>query len=272
MTGPIFASSFLSTEFPTPKRTKPAHDEAAIKTTFPEYFPDCKFVFPTGAARKTTVFGGRETHAWFDISDFSDRTKGEPEMIDGLRESSIYLSLLIKKEIELLYESRAENGHEGKVCLVGFSQGSAMGSMLLLGAELERLGVSYGFGGFVGLSGWLPFRRQIEEAIVGGLEDESMAEGVAARRRNAMLYVRRLLGLDAMGRDWDADSKALHVPVFLGHGELDRKVNLEWGLQLRDVLQKLGVEVSFKSYPGLAHGWIEEEMMEAMEFLKNKWY
>jgi predicted esterase len=97
------------------------------------------------------------------------------EMREGLRQSSIYLANLIEDEIRLLYRDvKNEDGtgidlridqqrEKGQVMPVGFSQGSTMGTMLLLSGELECLGAMYHFGGFVGLNGWLGFRRQIEE-------------------------------------------------------------------------------------------------------------
>ncbi|KAI9052823.1 hypothetical protein LZ554_003096 [Drepanopeziza brunnea f. sp. 'monogermtubi'] len=239
--------------------------------TLPVYFPHCRFVFPTGAPRETTVFGGKKTNAWFDIADFSDRTKGEVEMIKGMRDSTLYLSRLIKDEIELLYDGE-ERRTKGKVMLLGFSQGSAMGMMLLLGGELQRMGVSHGFGGFVGLSGWLPFRRQIQDAILDGFPKTSTAEDSGATHgESAMIFVRKLLGLDLAGQEWRPTPKAFDVPILLAHGELDRKVRLEWGTQLRDVLQTLGNNVSLKTYHELAHWWSEDEMRDVAEFLDKRW-
>jgi hypothetical protein len=40
-----------------------------------DLLPHAKFVFPSGKQRRTTVLGGQISNAWFDIWDFTDRTK-----------------------------------------------------------------------------------------------------------------------------------------------------------------------------------------------------
>ncbi|CAL3967179.1 unnamed protein product [Diplocarpon coronariae] len=282
MTGPVFASHLLPTALLPPTRSHPQSpdvDASASRVTLPERFPHCRFVFPTGAPRKTTVFGAKETNAWFDITDFGDRTSGEAEMLGGLRESSLSLAALVKEEIELLYRDGFRGEEKGRLILLGFSQGAAMGSILLLGGEMERLGASDGLGGFVGLSGWLPFRRQIEAASFVADGDLFAADGdllagdgdLLAPRARAMGFVRELLHLDAE-REGRVGLKApSNVPVFLGHGELDPKVRLEWGQQSRDTLHKLGMHVESKVYRGRAHWWTSEEMGHVAEFLAARW-
>lgn len=275
-TGPLFAQSFLATRFspPCPSLANSSTAQVVHETvTFPEYFPCCKFVFPTGAPRKTTVFDGRETNAWFDITDFGDRTKGETEMIEGMRESSLYLANLIWNEIRLINGDKAR---DGEVFLAGFSQGSAIGLMLLLSGELHRRGVERGFGGFIGLSGWLPFRRQIEEVIWrdhdSHLEGRSACDDIITRRKDTTTYIRKLLGLGTADGQWSPGPNSWDVPLLLGHGKLDVKVKLEWGLQLKDTLGELEMDVEFKSYVGLEHWWNEEEMKDVAEFLGLKWH
>jgi len=287
-TGPTFAESFmLPFSSQKPNNSSPTngsdHIHEVQKTTLAEYFPCCKFVFPTGARRKTTVFGGKETNAWFDVTDFGDRTKGEMEMREGMRESSIYLSQLIKSEIRALYEGRAmeeaqkndveTGGHEmkGRVMLAGFSQGCAMGMMLLLGGELERLGVLGGFGGFVGLSGWLGFRRQINETISDSPSISEAVGDLVAKRKVTSAYLRKLLELDPPGEVWNLSTKGLNKPIFLGHGESDLKMKFEWGGQMRDTLVNLGMNVNFHSYEGLAHWWNDNEMSDVVKFLEKNW-
>lgn len=228
------------------------------------------------------MFGGKETNAWFDVTDFGDRTKGEMEMREGMRESSVYLSRLIKDEVEALYDKRSNEegekisvgteGHErgGGVMLAGFSQGCAMGMMLLLGGELERLGVLDGFGGFVGLSGWLGFRLQINEAILDIPSAPEVGDFVAERKVTTA-YLRKLLELDPPGEEWTISIKGLDKRIFLGHGELDQKMKFEWGRQMRDTLQRLGINVDFHSYEGLAHRWNDDEMSDVVKFLERNW-
>ncbi|CZT51559.1 related to phospholipase/esterase [Rhynchosporium secalis] len=272
-TGPQLAGLFLPSKFSLP-HTVPANVLTAQVTdnkfTLPECFPGCKFVFPTGAPRKTTVFGGQETHAWFDITDFGDRTKGETQMIDGMRESSLYIAELVRNETELL-----DGKGDGKVVLAGFSQGSAVGLMLLLTGELHRSGFQPGFGGFIGLSGWLPFRRQIED-IIPVNTSRYICGGIAAgdidtKRVAATAYIRRLLELDVTNDEWRPSAHYLDAPIFLGHGEMDIKVQFQWGVEMKEVLKKLDIDASFNSYPRLHH-WIDEQEMEDVAgFLGTVW-
>ena len=272
-TGPRFAEAFLSTLFPPPVECL-ANSISSVfqgKLSFPDCFPNCKFVFPTGAPRRTTVFGGRETNAWFDITDFGDRTKGEIEMVDGMNESSLYLTNLIREEIEVL-DGRGENfnARNRNVIIAGFSQGSAMGLMLLLGGELQRQGLSRRVGAFVGLSGWLPFRRQIEEIISRECVRFSDGGDVGAARNATTAYLRQLLRLRSADDKWNLHFGSHRIPSFFGHGELDVKVKFEWALQLRDILEQLEMDINFRSYKGLEHWWDEQEMTDVAEFLQKK--
>ncbi|KAL2070417.1 hypothetical protein VTL71DRAFT_13443 [Oculimacula yallundae] len=272
--GPQFAEQFLPTLFSQPRATQADASSVKVadkKFTLQEYFPNCKFVFPTGAFRKVTVFGGQETNAWFDIADFGDRTKGEMEMIDGMWESCLYLADLVRNEIEEL-----SGKGDGKVVLAGLSQGSATGIMLLLTGEIHRLGYQPGFGGFVGFSGWLPFRRQIEGVISDEYNGKLDFGGdVAAKRTETTSYIRRLLGLESSNSNDERylpGQNHLDVPVFLGHGELDVKVNYQWGLEMRDTLSHLDMKISFKSYEGLHHWINEQEIEDVADFLGTLWY
>ncbi|KAJ5851675.1 phospholipase/carboxylesterase [Penicillium soppii] len=284
-TGRDFAESFML-PFSSPSLNDSSHtsgsNQSQAMKSLKEHFPGCKFIFPTGSPRKTTVFGGNITNAWFDITDFGDRTKGEMKMREGMRENTRYLSRMIEHEVEELYGKRVDTEEQtsfdteddetnGRVMLVGFSQGSAMGMMLLLGGELEALGILHGFGGFVGLSGWLAFRRQIDELISNSTLASGTADESLNAREKTITYVRNLLELDPPGKQWTVSANGLDKPIFLGQGELDQKVKFEWARQMRDVLAKLDMNLSFNSYAGLGHWWNDEEMSDVVSFLKTTW-
>lgn len=145
----------------------------------------------------------------------------------------------------------------------GFSQGAAMSIMLFLSGELERLGIRRGPGGvtgFVGMSGWLPFRRQVGEVV------SEAGPSDIGKRKAAREYVRRLLLLDPSSCDNEA---YLDVPLYLGHGEIDEKVKLQWGQEMRDVLLGLGVNVGLSTYEGLAHWWNEQEILDLVNVFRQ---
>ncbi|KUJ18975.1 alpha/beta-hydrolase [Mollisia scopiformis] len=155
--GPEFAKGFLDFEFNLQNPPR--------KTTLRNEFrkggvlDGVRVVFPSGSLKKITALEGREGHAWFNVHQWGDRTVGEDEQVVGMRESLVYLKGLVEAEEKLV-------GVRKRIVLGGFSQGSAMGVIAVLSGELG------GIGGFVGLSGWLPFRRQIDEVM--GEEKEGL--------------------------------------------------------------------------------------------------
>ncbi|KAL2057671.1 hypothetical protein ABVK25_002055 [Lepraria finkii] len=118
--GSIFSAQLLST----------AINSAGL--TIPQSFPGAKFIFPSGAPRRCTAFNNALMNVWFDVSTIDDRTVGEDEQIEGLRESSGYLCELISAEIANL--EKIGRG-EGNVVLWGFSQGCAIGAWVVLNGE-----------------------------------------------------------------------------------------------------------------------------------------
>lgn len=190
---------------------------------------------------------GREAHAWFDFHSFADRTLGEEGSLPGIRESAVYLALLVKQEVDFLHG-------RGKVILGGFSQGCAMGVLVLLSGELERLGVKMGdeLGGFVGLSGWLPFRKQL------GLVAESGGYSKTVE------HVRAMLGLPT----FELAAGTVHaVPIWLGTGEQDEKVKPVLGREMMEVIVGLGLNVTLNSYERLGHWWCDEEISDVVKFV-----
>lgn len=189
-----------------------------------------------------------------------------------------YLAALVKAEVDILAKGNEESGQRGKVVLGGFSQGAAMAMILLLSGELEHVGVGGGFGGVVGLSGWLPLRSQIELAVNDESHVYDSTIDVSGKKRQAARrFLRSYLELEDF-REGDnevgsrKDGKGwLDIPVFLGHGQVDEKVRYEWGVQMGDVLVGLGLKVQRKPYEGVAHWWNEEEIADMANFLGNVW-
>ncbi|RDL29784.1 uncharacterized protein BP5553_10649 [Venustampulla echinocandica] len=275
-TGPEFASSFLSFPFPQPQ------PKTNTPITLQQALPNTKFVFPTGKLRKTTVFGGRETNAWFDVSDFGDRTIGEDAMRGGIRESIVYLTGIVEDEVKLLEpksecdeDGQGRGDRSGRVVLGGFSQGSAMGVMLILSRMLEARGLAADIGGFTGLSGWCPFRLGLEESIFSGIldGDASIEEGYEGRREKAASYLRQLIDIRIDGNEEEGcqGESLLDKKIFLAHGKEDAKMKIEWGAQMRDLLKTLGGDVWWEAYVGLGHWYGEEEMKDLVSFLEGVW-
>ncbi|KAI9322485.1 Phospholipase/carboxylesterase/thioesterase [Dichotomocladium elegans] len=95
---------------------------------------------------------------------------------------------------------------------------------------LVGLTSEYKFGGVIGCSGWL------------GLHDEfpKMAS--------------------------DANKK---TPVLICHGDADPVVNYSFGKESAEILEKLGYNVKFNTYPGLVHSASPKELGDIAQFLKQ---
>ncbi|CAG8949708.1 hypothetical protein HYFRA_00004026 [Hymenoscyphus fraxineus] len=270
--GPSFASSLLHFKFPSVL----LYSMGVFETSLPQRFPHTRFIFPTGAPRETTVFGGKVTNAWFDIHDFSDRTIGEHESATGMRESFHFLSKLVEWEYERLRRViDIENRHDDngkkevpKVVIGGFSQGAAMALICALSRD-ENINLARAC---CCLSGWLPFRRQILEAMeeyaLKGEGWKAYSKKVGEAAANTILG---MLGAPKGPRMFGTDDgiEYLRGNFFLAHGMADEKVKYEWGVEARDVVMSLGADYMFRDPPGSPFGvpkknelkvkWVSEE-------------
>ncbi|KAF7939200.1 uncharacterized protein EAE97_007280 [Botrytis byssoidea] len=236
----------------------PFAQELMALVHFDALLPYTKLTFPSGILRKTTVFGGNLTNAWFDIADFSDRTIGEEQQKEGLRDSLEYLGKLIKDVVD------NESHEDRKIFVGGLSQGCAMSVILLLSGELDRLEVLQKIGGFVGFSGWLPFSKQIAEVAAAGKDWRQ-------RRILVQSWLRRELSLTSLQfRDDMTISTEGDMRILLAHGTNDTKVKLEWGEDMRRVLESVGYSVEWKLYEALGHVIIPEELAYMASFIRKE--
>lgn len=162
----------------------------------------------------------------------------------------------MRREVDLL-GGRGEN-----VVVGGFSQGAAMSAFLLLSGELENVGLRNGIGGWVCLSGWLPFRMQIQE--------------VASRNgggKQVVEFVRELVGIEELDferRDDKGNGIFLKEKIFIANGRKDEKVLLRWGEDARDVLKAVGCSVEMESY-NVGHWWCEEMLQGLLSWIVRGW-
>jgi len=68
----------------------------------------------------------------------------------------------------------------------------------------------------------------------------------------------------------EANEANKDTPFFMGHGDADEVVKYGWGQQTAEVLRKeLGHKVEFKTYPGLPHSAIPQEIDDLEEFVRK---
>ena len=193
-------------------------------------------------------------HVWFDITTITDRTIGEDKQIEGLAESTTYVCRLIREELailELVGRSRED------LVLGGFSQGCAMSIWVLLNMGLK-------LGGYVGMSGWLPFRRQIDSVVKADTDQK-------VRRVRAIDYMRDTVPVPYLSHCPTSERlEGFVTRIFLGHGSKDVKVRTAWGEDMRDTLRSLGVNVVWKEYEALEHWYkVPDEVEDISNFLRS---
>ena len=246
--------------------------ESAVSSNgrkFSHLLPGTKFIFPTAKKRRSSAFKRATINQWFNIASIKDPSKRGDLQLEGLVESAEYVGSILRREIE---EISANN-----IILGGLSQGCAMALMILLIMEVP-------LGGFVGMSGWLPFREDIDGVLDGESDEDGDGDGDVVTFEEsegredqdppirAINLVRDLLSLEAIECvASDNSSTSLETPVFLGHGEQDEKIECILGKQAANTLTTLGMDVTWKSYPKYGHWYkIPDEIDDVLSFLHAK--
>lgn len=177
--------------------------------------------------------------------------------LQGLADSAKYIQSILNRELDTIPSKN--------IILGGLSQGCAMALPVLLSLKFP-------LGGFVGMSGWLPFRNDIDEIILpqgsagdaapflfDGVDESADQDPSAA----AINFARDILLMDPLNiLILSHEQTCLTTPVFLGHGENDEKVRCKLGEEAAQTLTSLGMQVTWKSYPGLGHWYNINEPLE----------
>lgn len=289
-----FGPELLQTSIQNPSRVsprphdneeKPSADESksASQTQNPAVthlqaeFPHARFVFPTAARRRATIYKRAHTNQWFDNWKLDPpATEREELQIEGLHETTKYLHQLLRAEIAIV------PGGARNVVFGGLSQGCAASLVASLLWEGEDLGA------VVGMCGRLPFAERLM-AEIQGEEDEqhdngalgfdpfavdacdhdgtaSEATGTPAQR--AVIWLREQLDLPAL----QLPSELLSVqrtPIFLGHGGQDEKVSIVLGRRASECLCELGASVCWNEYDDLGHWYSSDMLNDLLHFLQD---
>jgi predicted esterase len=227
-------------------------------------FPHAKIIFPSASKNKATIYKN-PTHQWFDNWHLEEHTKRQHLMVDGLNKSCEYIHGLLKEEIESV-------GKEN-VVLWGLSQGCATSLASLLAWDGEP------FAGVVGMCGWLPFGNEMVRIASGegdGNEDDEEDpfalsgdegedpfgrsdeedEGKEYLPAKAVKLLRESIDME------DKNGMVFQkIPVFLGHGTEDERVDIKLGREAKKALELMGTDVQMMEYEGLGH-WYSEDMLK----------
>ncbi|KKZ64442.1 hypothetical protein EMCG_09577 [[Emmonsia] crescens] len=254
--------------------------------------PTVKFIFPTASKRRSTVLKKIQINQWFDNYSLEDPGERTELQIDGLCQTGTFLHALIEREAKEFVD-RGDDGYR-RIILGGLSQGCAAGVFTFLAGGLgedysNEMGNRRLVGGFVGMSGWLPLNRQLEDIFQsssGDVLDEDDFNPFAqspppgpndgpdnddgeSAELQAINHIRDILDLPML------PALATHnfqSPVFLGHGSADEKVSVNLGQSMVDFLKKrLDMDVTWKVYEGFGHWYkVPDEIDDIVHFLKEK--
>ena len=256
-----FGSALLAVKLPS------------TSSTLAETFPDARFIFPTTKMRRAAALNGVRIAQWFVVVSLEDPDQQQELQRAGLRESAEFIHDIILREAELV-------GIEN-VVLGGLSQGCAMGLHALMSFQSDP---GRSLGGFFGMSGWLPFSRQLV-AIAEGRDPESTSidtkdqdernpfdneepsENAAVNPTARAIHFVRQDVMDSPETKINKDMPV--VPIFLGHGELDEKVSASLGKNAADTMARLGWPVKWKSYSDLNHWYSPEELEDVARFVQS---
>ncbi|KAL4914261.1 Alpha/Beta hydrolase protein [Aspergillus aurantiobrunneus] len=209
--------------------------------------PTWRWVFSTSRERSSTTFQ-EDMCARFDVRSLSDPAERQELQVEGLRESVSYVTGIVERELEIL------GNRKGRVFLGGISQGMATGLRTLFclpGSTGSRLG------GFLGMCGWLPFAREVEDAGRGDGKDEER------QRKDTDTFgfcFKKLFGSDGLDTA-DAGAAILSAPVFLAHGTDDVWVSVGLGRQAKSVLKEtMAMPVEWVEITGAENDghWVKE--------------
>ncbi|MCJ1243832.1 hypothetical protein MMC30_001029 [Trapelia coarctata] len=236
-----------------------------------DLLPGMKFIFPTAKRRRMAAQNRCTIHQWFDIVSLKDTSKQEDVQVEGLRESTAFIHQIIKDELHHIPCN--------SIILGGLSQGCATALYSLLTfepAQTEIPQTRTAIGAVVGMSGWLPFCKQIldiiaQEEDTGGEDDPfDRCEQVSAGSKEvqALGFVRENIDMPPLTT---LEPLAPKTPVFLGHGTADDTVDVSLGKEAASALRGLGNDVTWAAYRGFYHWYKEpDEIDDIITFLQEK--
>ncbi|RSL83313.1 hypothetical protein CDV31_016846 [Fusarium ambrosium] len=238
-----------------------------------EVLSGARFIFPTSKRRRSSAFHRARLTQWFNVASLEDPSHRSHTQVQGLEESS--------REILDLIDQESGKVPRKNIILGGLSQGCAMALICLLAMD-------FSVGGFIGMSGWLPYRNEIEELAKADDEDESEDDPFSSDDDNPFAtsgdseceaqdpvakvrtFVRDLLSLGDL-RTLSSEESAISTPIFLGHGDADEKINPSLGEDASQILSSVGFQVDWRRYAGQGHWYkIPDEIDDIVEFIQTK--
>lgn len=266
--GPVLADSPIAPS--SPFSSSSWVDGGGPPTTLRAVFPHARFVFPTAARRRATVYRRALTHQWFNNWTLDPpATEREDLQADGLRETTAFLHQLLRDEIRLV------PGGARNVVLGGLSQGCAaslVATLLWDGGPLAA---------WLGMCGWLPFAQRMMETQQADQpaqdqddfdpfesQEDQQQEGTTPAAR-AIGWLRQELDLPVASSS--QSFPFLEMPLFWGHGTLDDRVSILLGRQGWECLRGMGgPRLTTAEYEDLGHWYSPDMLSDLTRFLQDQ--
>ncbi|KAL4783761.1 Alpha/Beta hydrolase protein [Aspergillus varians] len=263
------------------------------------HFPTTKFIFPTAQlsrAKEQGLFGLRMPQ-WFACGGVLRSIEGCEEQEEGLKEDGNYIRALIADEARRLDDLNLPTQNRGydRIILGGLGQGCAASIIVALGLHQT-------LGGFVGMSGWLPFELDLEYELddelkqraakkVGineklkekeGMKKPSNENDTAPNHIRAIDLICDIIDVEQVDKDpglapnsgmagfkWEPHAPQLDTPVFLGHAHAEDQADIARGRKMRTLLEALRMRIVWREYSQLGHSSnVPGEIDDIVNFLE----
>ncbi|KAH8887155.1 hypothetical protein GQ53DRAFT_591448, partial [Thozetella sp. PMI_491] len=252
--GEKFGQAFIDwpiVSAPLPTSSEEPALNSITTRTIVSAFPHARFVFPSAARRRATIYRRAYTRQWFDSWKLDPPATDREELqIPGLHETTEYIHGLLRAEIA------AVPGGAANIVLGGLSQGCAVSLVSLLLWKGDPLAAAFG------MCGWLPYADRLRDEFLGAEAKHSEpdkqsdeldfdpferddGDGNTGPPPELVSVAIRWLReeLEAASQSTDMFKRGFQqVPIFLGHGVVDEKVSIILGRNAASSLGILGID------------------------------
>lgn len=236
----------------------------------PSLFPNIRWVFPSGQTLPHPVTG-KNRITWFGGPEDGPYTKNNPPTYNekNTADSLKVLTQLLHNELTLL------NGNRENLLIAGFGQGMAIALLeMLVFSHNDSQGAMQPYGGFIGISGFLPGADAALQLAEDIKADTALSEDERVNKIRTMIphmLTEPFHAFDVKPSDEVAGDLAA-TPTLIMHGWNDRLISTDLGKDAVLCLMELGVNVECVEFTGKnanGHEFNSEALESFVDFLRK---